>query len=154
MLSPYEAGNEAAWLASFEFFVAVRPRYYECDGQGHVSNVVYPAYLELSRLQFFDSVGDPEPARSFAFQHVTAELQLRYLAPCYYDEPLRVGSKLVSLGRSSAALEQVVAGNDDRLRAIARIAVVRSAPDGDGTAPWSDAQRAALEAASGLATQP
>ncbi len=146
MLSLYEPGNEAAWLASFSFSVAVRPRYCECDGQGHLSNVVYPAYLELSRLQFFKAAGDPEP-HDFAFQHVTAELTLRYLAACYYDEPLAVWSRLERLGGSSATMEQAIAGADGSLRAVARIALVRSR---DGrTAPWTDAQRAALDAFAG-----
>ncbi|MBD5657103.1 MAG: hypothetical protein IAI50_18285, partial [Candidatus Eremiobacteraeota bacterium] len=61
MLALYAPGDEAAWLASFRFSVDVRPRYCECDGQGHVSNVVYPEYLELGRLQFFKAANDPEP---------------------------------------------------------------------------------------------
>jgi hypothetical protein len=40
VLTLYADGGEAAWLASFRFSVDVRPRYCECDGQGHVSNVV------------------------------------------------------------------------------------------------------------------
>ncbi len=143
MLAPYERGAEAAWLATFPFSVEVRPRYCECDGQGHVSNVVYPAYLELSRLQFFKAAHDPEPG-AFAFQHVTAELTLRYIAACYYDEPLAVYSKLVSLGRSSAVMEQAMAGADGSIRAITRVAIVRAS--GAGSAPWTDAQRAAITA--------
>jgi acyl-CoA thioester hydrolase len=147
LLALYEPGDEAAWLASFSFSVEVRPRYCECDGQGHVSNVVYPAYLELSRLQYFKAANDPEPG-AFAFQHVAAEFHLRYLAACYYDEPLRIASKLVALGRSSATMEQGVAGADGDVRAIARVAVVRMTDT--GAKPWSDAQRAALGAFSGL----
>ena len=150
MLALYEPGDEAAWLASFRFFVELRPRYCECDGQGHVSNVIYPAYLEFSRLQYFVTVGDPDfvpgPGR-FAFQHVTAELRLRYLGACFYDEPLRIYSKLVALGKSSATMDQVLLGNDGTIRAIARMAIVRSRDD--RTEPWSSAQRAALEALEG-----
>jgi acyl-CoA thioester hydrolase len=142
LLSLYEPGDEAAWLASFSFSVDVRPRYCECDNQGHVSNVVYAEYLELGRLQFFKAANDPEP-HDFAFQHVTAELTLRYLAACYYDEPLRVHAKLSSLGRSSAVMDQAITGGDGTIRAVARMTVVRSR--GDGTAPWTDAQRARLE---------
>lgn len=149
MFAPYEPGTEAAWLASFSFSVEVRPRYCECDGQGHVSNVVYPAYLEFSRLQYFEAARDPEPRVSFAFQHVTAELQLRYLAAAYYDEPLRVYSKLDKVGRSSATMQQAVVGADHLVRAIASISVVRARPNGVGSAPWTDAQRAALEAFEG-----
>ena len=151
MLSLYEAGNEAAWLASFHFSVEVRPRYCECDGQGHLSNVVYPAYLELSRLQYFKAARDPEPPASFAFQHVTAELHLRYLAACYYDEPLQVASRLYALGRSSATMDQAVIGPDRTIRAIARIIVVRANVTGNGSTPWSDAQRRALADFSGEA---
>ena len=142
MLTLFEPENEAAWLASFSFSVEVRPRYCECDGQGHVSNVVYPAYLELGRLQFFKAANDPEP-HDFAFQHVTAELELRYLAACFYDEPLDVRSRLARLGGSSATMEQAIVGADGTLRAIARMALVRSREG--RVAPWTDAQRAALE---------
>jgi acyl-CoA thioester hydrolase len=146
LLSLYAAGEEAVWLSSFRFSVDVRPRYCECDGQGHVSNVVYPEYLEFGRLQFFKTANDPEPG-DFAFQHVAAELQLRYLAACFYDEPLSVFSKLAALGRSSATLEQALCGADLAPRAIARITVVRTAES--GSLPWSSAQRAALEAFEG-----
>ncbi len=143
MLTLYEPGNEAEWLRSFHFSVELKPRYCELDGLGHVSNTVYPAYLEFGRLQYFIAAGDPESG-PFAFAHVTAELHLRYLAACYYDEALRIFSKLVALGRSSATMEQAIVGADDTIRALSRIAGVRS--DGIATAPWSAAQRAALEA--------
>ncbi len=146
MLAPYQPGNEAAWLASFRFSVEVRPRYCECDGQKHVSNVVYPEYLEFSRLQFFKTAGDPEPG-DFAFQHVTAELRLRYVAACFYDEPIAIHSKLLSLGVSSAVMDQAMAGPDGSIRALSRVAIVRSL--GHGAVPWSPAQREALERFSG-----
>ena len=141
MLELYPPGEDAAWLASFRFGVDVRPRYCETDALGHVSNVVYPAYLELSRLQYFIAAGDPEPG-PFAFAHVTAELQLRYVAACFYDEPLEVRSKLVALGRTSATMEQAVVGADGSIRALSRVTVVHS--DGEAIAPWTHAQRAAL----------
>jgi acyl-CoA thioester hydrolase len=150
VLTLYADGGEAAWLASFGFSVEVRPRYCECDGQGHVSNVVYPAYLELSRLQYFKAAGDPENGL-FAFQHVTAELHLRYIGSCAYDEPLRVASKLTSLGRSSAVMEQALTGGDGSLRLAARVAVVRSR--NERTEPWTPAQRAALVAFEGRALE-
>jgi acyl-CoA thioester hydrolase len=142
LLALFEPGNEAAWLRSFRFEVELKPRYCEIDGLGHVSNTVYPAYLEFGRLQYFIAAGDPESG-PFAFAHVTAELQLRYVAACFYDEPLRIRSKLVRLGRSSAEMEQALVGAGETLRALSRVAIVRS--DGDSTSPWSEAQRAVLE---------
>ena len=144
MLTLFEPGQEKAWLDSFKFSVDVKPRYCECDGLGHVSNTVYPEYLEFSRLQYLIAAGDPEPG-PFAFAHVTGNFEVRYLAPCFYDETLRVMSKLVSLGRSSATMEQAIVGGKGStdLRAIARAIFVRI--DGDKTAPWTAAQREALE---------
>jgi len=142
LLDLYEPGDEAAWLASLHFSVDIKPRYCECDGLGHVSNTVYPEYLEFARLQYFIAAGDPEPG-PFAYAHVTAELHLRYTAACYYDEPLRIGSKLTNLGRASATMEQAMVGADGSVRALSRVVIVRSI-DG-ATVPWTAAQRAALE---------
>ena len=103
---------------------------------------VYPAYLEFGRLQYFIAARDPETG-PFAFAHVTAELQLRYVAACFYDEPLIVRSKLVGLGRSSATMEQAMLGAGNSIRALSRVAIVRS--NGERTEPWSPAQRTALE---------
>ena len=142
MLALYEPKDEVAWLASLPFGVEVRPRYCECDGLGHVSNTVYPEYLEFARLQYFIAAGDPEPG-PFSYAHVTAELQLRYTAACFYDEPLRIGSKIAHLGRASATMEQAMTGADGSVRALARVVIVRSI-DGS-TVPWTPAQRRALE---------
>ncbi len=141
MLELYPPGEAEAWLASFRFCIDVRPRYCETDALGHVSNVIYPVYLEQGRLQYFIAAVDPEPG-PFAFAHVTAELQLRYVAACYYDEPLEVRSKLVALGRTSATMEQAIVGADRSIRALSRVTVVHS--DGDAIVPWTQAQRAAL----------
>jgi len=46
-------------------------------------------------------------------------------------------------------MEQVVVGADDSIRALARVAIVRAGAGGEATAPWSDAQRAALHAFAG-----
>jgi acyl-CoA thioester hydrolase len=143
LLELFEAGDEAAWLRSLHFSVSLRPRYCETDALGHVSNVVYPAYLEYGRLQYFAAAGDPEPS-PFPFAHVTAELHLRYVAACFYDEPLEVRSKIAALGRSSATMEQAIVGAGDSLRSFSRVTVVRT--DGANSAPWTVAQRAALEA--------
>jgi acyl-CoA thioester hydrolase len=143
LLTLYKAGNEGEFLRSFHFEVGLRPRYCELDALGHVSNTVYPAYLEFGRLQYFIAARDPETG-PFAFAHVTAELHLRYVAACFYDEPLRVLSKLTHLGRASATMEQALVAAEDAIRAVSRVAIVRS--NGERTGAWSDAQRAALEA--------
>jgi acyl-CoA thioester hydrolase len=141
VLRLFEPDGEAAWLRSFRFAVPLRPRYCETDALGHVSNVVYPEYLEYGRLQYFAAIGDPEPG-PFPFAHVTAELHLRYVAAAYYDEPLEVRSKIVALGRSSATMQQALVGEGETLRSLSVVTVVRT---GERPAHWTPAQRAAIE---------
>lgn len=146
MLQPYETGGEAAWLRSFSWSQAFRPRFFETDALGHVSNVLYTAYIESGRLDFLAALGDPDRAspNALAFNHNAAELTIRYVRPCFYDEPLRIHSKVAGLGRSSATLEHAITsdGGTD-IRTIARVAIV--CIKHERSAPWSEAQRAVLE---------
>ena len=143
MLELYEKGSEAAWLSSFSFGVELRPRFCETDALGHVSNVSYPIYLELSKLDYLRAVGDPDFYEHYHFRHVAAELRMRYVAPCFYDEPLRVMARMAQLGRASGLIEQAIVDADGRVRLVAQNAIV--AHDGTQTVPWSEAQRKALE---------
>ena len=139
--------REPGWVESFRDFVELETRYCESDASQHINNVVYPAYLEHGLLKLLRRIGDPDPRSRFPFEHVTAELLVRYVAPSMYGETLRVGSKLVRVGRSSAIVEQVVLGPDGSVRAAARTAIVRST--GAATAPWTGEQSAALRAHAG-----
>jgi len=143
-LELYAPGSEAEWLRSFRWSQAVRPRFFETDALGHVSNVFYTAYIELARLDFFNALGDParEPS-SFGFMHNAAEITLRFVRPCFYDEALEIHTRVAMLGRSSAVLEHAITshGGSD-IRTIARVAIV--CMKHDRSAPWSDGQRAIL----------
>ena len=111
-----------------------------------MSNVFYTAYVESGRLDFLASLGDPdrESRSALAFNHNAAEITIRFLSPCFYDEPLRIHSTIAKLGRSSAILEHAITseGGSD-VRTIARVAIV--CIKHERSAPWSDAQRAVLE---------
>ncbi len=143
MLELFARGDDAAWLGSFRFAAPLRPRLNEVDVLGHVSNVVYPAYLEFGRMQYFAAIGDPEPG-PFPFIHFVAELRVRYVARCFYDEPLEVRSKVAAVGRSSAAVEQAIVGPGISLRAIAVVTIVRFTHG--GSAPWTQEQKDAIAA--------
>jgi acyl-CoA thioester hydrolase len=144
-LELYAPGSEAEWLRSFVWSAPIRPRFCETDGLGHVSNVSYIAYIEIARLDFFNQLYDPGRQRPFfGFMHNAAEITVRFIRPCFYDEALAVHTRVATLGRSSAILEHAITspGGDD-IRTIARVAIV-CMTDGR-SAPWSAAQRAILE---------
>ena len=151
MLELYAPGGEADWLRSFRFAQELRPRFCETDALGHVSNTVYTEYWELARLRYFESIGeaDDAPKRVLAFNHMAVEIATRMMRPCFYDEPLLVHARIVSLGRSSATFEHALSSAESGdVRAIARIVVVCSADDERAT-PWTPGQRAKLEAFEG-----
>jgi acyl-CoA thioester hydrolase len=146
-LELYAPGSEAEWLRSFSWSAPFRPRFFETDALGHVSNVFYTAYFEIARLDFFNSLGDPdrEPPPSLGFMHNAVEITQRFVRPCFYDEALEVHARVASLGRSSATLEHAITskGGSD-VRTVARVAIV--CMKRGRSAPWSDAQRAILTA--------
>jgi acyl-CoA thioester hydrolase len=143
-LELYAPGSEAQWLRSFAWSQRFRPRFFETDALGHVSNVFYTAYIEIARLDFFNTLDDPdrEPP-NFGFMHNAAEITMRFLLPCFYDEALEMHARVASLGRSSAMLEHAItsAGGSD-IRTLARVAIV--CVKQHRSAPWSEAQRAIL----------
>lgn len=151
MLELYAPGGEAEWLRSFRFSVELRPRFCETDALGHVSNTVYTEYWELARLRYFEALGeaDDAPKRVLAFNHMAVEITTRMMRPCFYDEPLLVYARVAALGTTSATFEHALApsGTSD-VRAVARIVVVRSADD-ERSAPWTQGQRAKLQAFEG-----
>ncbi len=145
-LELYAAGSEAEWLRSFRWSKPFRPRFFETDALGHVSNVFYTAYIESARLDFFNALDDPErEPPDFGFMHNAAEITLRFVRPCFYDEALAVHTSVATLGRSSAQLVHAITSERGAdVRTVARVAVVRVRDE--KAVPWSDAQRAILAA--------
>lgn len=143
-LELYAPGGEVEWLRSFSWSKPFRPRFFETDALGHVSNVFYTAYLEIARLDFFNSLGDPDrESPHFGFMHNAAEITLRFLSPCFYDESLAVHTRVAALGRSSAVLEHAITSDGGAdIRMVARVAVVRV--QNERSAAWSEAQRVLL----------
>jgi acyl-CoA thioester hydrolase len=151
VLELYAPGGEADWLRSFRFALELRPRFCETDALGHVSNTVYTAYWELARLRYFEAIGEAAdaPKRILAFNHMAVEIATRMMRPCFYDEELLVHARIAVLGRSSATFEHALrAVATGEIRAIGRIAVVRTADD-EHASPWTAGQRAKLEAFEG-----
>ncbi len=143
-LELYAPGSEAEWLRSFHWTKHFRPRFAETDALGHDSNISYATYIEFARLDWFNELADPDrEPNAFGFLHNAAELHLRFVRPCFYDEALEVHSKIATLGRSSATLEHAITsqGGTD-IRTVARVAIVRV--EHERSAPWSAAQRAIL----------
>jgi len=149
MLQPFEPGAEAAWLADFKHCIEIRPRYCETDQVGHVSNTSYGLYLEQGRLAYTRDAKIDDRRGRLKLDHVPAEITVRFVAPCYYDQPLRLYTRCIRMGRSSIELEQAIVDDDGNVKTIARTVAVSYDFETDRSRPWSEAQRAGVRALEG-----
>ncbi|HEY9679899.1 MAG TPA: thioesterase family protein [Drouetiella sp.] len=95
---------------SYKHWVSVNLRYGDTDRQGHINNAVFCTLLESGRVGFlFDhdqSVAGPDT------NWVIAKLTLDYLAELNFPGTVEVGSKIVSMGKSSIVVGQALFLNE------------------------------------------
>ncbi|WP_344866580.1 thioesterase family protein [Amycolatopsis ultiminotia] len=84
----------------------LRVRYHECDGQGVVFNAHYLAYVDMTAFEVEKALfGSHQTVLAAGVDLVAAESNLRYLAPCRFDDELVVSAFLTHLGTTSLVLE-------------------------------------------------
>lgn len=79
-------------------------RYADTDRQGHVNNAVFSTLLETGRVELLYSPETPLCAPGCTF--VIASLQLDFLGEITWPGCVDIGSRVLSVGRSSLTLEQ------------------------------------------------
>jgi acyl-CoA thioester hydrolase len=141
---PTEADRTAPDLAdpgSFDHWVAERVRFSDTDAVGHVNNVAFSAYVESGRVAYaFDlaaRVGDVGLTSM-----VLRRLEVDFLSEAHYPAELRVGSRLVHVGRTSLVVGTGVFV-DERCVCTARSVLVVVGPL--GPTPVPDAARPLLD---------
>jgi acyl-CoA thioester hydrolase len=79
-------------------------RYGDTDRQGHVNNAVFATFCESGRVRFlYDEALDLRgPGSNF----VIARLELDFLAELFYPGSVDIGTRVLSVGRSSFRLGQ------------------------------------------------
>jgi acyl-CoA thioester hydrolase len=84
----------------------LRVRYHECDGQGIVFNAHYLAYVDMATFEVERALfGSHDEALAHGADVVVAESNLRYHAPCRYDDELVVSAYLNHLGTTSLIID-------------------------------------------------
>ncbi len=78
----------------------LRVRYVETDAMGIVHHASYVAWLELGRTEFLRSLGQSYREWERAGVHLTVgEVHLKYRAPAYFDDLVRVHTQVAEAGR-------------------------------------------------------
>lgn len=84
----------------------LRVRYHECDGQGIVFNAHYLAYVDMASFEVEKALfGSHDAFLATGVDVVVAESNLRFRAPCRYDDDLVVAAYLAHLGTTSMGYE-------------------------------------------------
>jgi acyl-CoA thioester hydrolase len=133
--------GEPTDAATYDHWVTERVRFCDTDAMGHVNNVSLVAHIESGRVAYaFDLLARIDTAdRSI----ILRRLDVDYLHELTYPAELRVGSRLVAVGRTSFTIETGVFRGEVCI-ATARSVLVVIGPD--GPAPIEGTGRQRLEA--------
>ncbi len=104
---PLPAATERA---SYALWATDTLRYGDTDRQGHVNNAVFATFCESGRVRFlYDEALDLHgPGGNF----VIVRLELDFRAELYYPGQVDIGTRVLSIGRSSFRLGQGIFNGD------------------------------------------
>ena len=85
--------------AAYPYYNEQPIRFSDQDAMGHVNNVAYAAYVEAGRLGFFVDYLSEHPAE---FEnYVLAHVSIDYLVEMTFPGVVRIGARLLKVGRKS-----------------------------------------------------
>ncbi|MCG8333072.1 MAG: acyl-CoA thioesterase [Proteobacteria bacterium] len=85
----------------------IKPRISEVNGSGHVSNTVYPVWLEEGRVELLK-----EALHGKQFPNMLACLEQNFQKEVFYGSSVIVKSNIKKIGNSSLTIKQEVWQND------------------------------------------
>jgi len=134
-------------LADYTFITRDKLRYGDTDRQGHVNNAVYATFFETGRVDMLMNGANLAAVdlkgEDGAF--VIARLIVDYISEINWPGEVEIGTRVLSLGRSSLRLEHAVFFKDE-CAARGESVVVLTDTTTRRSKPFSDAARAWLEA--------
>ncbi len=101
-MQPQSAPSAATEAASYRYWVDEHIRFADLDLLGHVNNKAFTVYAESGRAAFLIETGlwVPHAPR----QNVLARLEIDYRRELHYPGTVRVGVRVLGIGRSSFTL--------------------------------------------------
>jgi acyl-CoA thioester hydrolase len=129
-------------LDDFTSIARDKMRYGDTDRQGHINNAAFSTFFETGRVELlFSSKTDlTGPAGSF----VIARLQIDFRKELKWPGEVEIGTRVVTIGRSSLRFEQAIFNQGDCI-ATAESIVVLTDVNTKRSKPFSDEARAYLE---------
>jgi acyl-CoA thioester hydrolase len=128
---------------AYTFWTRELVRFADLDINGHVNNIAFAIYAESGRAAFLHdaglwSLGDPSR------QNVLAHIEIDYLQELKYPADIRVGLRVLKIGRSSFQLGAGIFSGE-RCVAVARSVQVRIDSQSKAPIALSDEERRMLQ---------
>ncbi|SFF57151.1 acyl-CoA thioester hydrolase [Fontimonas thermophila] len=89
-------------MTAYGFWTEERVRFADLDLLGHVNNKAFMTYAESGRVAFLQATGLWQ--RDAQRQNVVARIELDYLRELHYPNALRIGVRVLRIGRSAFTL--------------------------------------------------
>lgn len=97
-------------MKGYKVVTKIQLRFRDLDAIGHVNAPVYFSYLELGRLEMFNRMAGKK-MKLQEIDFIVGRLEGDYLSPVVLGDELELGTRLVSLGRTSCVVEQLLEAN-------------------------------------------
>jgi acyl-CoA thioester hydrolase len=104
----------AALLQPYHVVITLPVQWGEQDGFQHVNHAVYFRWFESARIAFWDRAGLWGMVKQSRVGPILASVSCDYRRQLTYPDTVLVGSRVVRLGRTSFAMEQVVVSSAQR----------------------------------------
>lgn len=140
-------GDFQEWVKDFSFFIEVRVRFSETDMFGHMNNTVNFTYFEQARIDYFNHLGILMPStidENVKGIPIVADLQCDYVKQVFFDDVIRVFTKVAKIGNSSMDIHYLAKNQKDEVCFTGRGTVVQMDPRTGKSVPISDEEKAHL----------
>ena len=107
-------------MDGYHFSVDVRVRFSETDAQGIANNAVYLNWFEVARVSYLARFpGGYRGLIESGVEALTVEAKVRYLAPCSFDDELRIHTRVTHLRGARFHFEYAVERTNEPAQKIA-----------------------------------
>ncbi len=116
------------WTKDFSFYIEVRVRFSETDMYGHMNNTVSFTYFEQARIDYFRHLGILMPAaidENVEGIPIVADLQCDYVRQVFFDDALKIYTKVAKVGNSSLDIHYLGKNQKDEVCFTGRGTVVQ-----------------------------
>jgi acyl-CoA thioester hydrolase len=101
-------------MDGFKFTTDIAVRFAETDAQGIAHNAAYVVWFEVARIEYLARFGDGyRGIQAEGLEALTIETHVRYLAPAYFDDRLKVHARCHDLRGARFAYDYVIERSGD-----------------------------------------